>query len=150
MIVKTTHMSRRMATAIALAASVAALAVPTAQAKLDANVTGPQSVPFVTGHPTGQSPSVAGKYGLRDGWFNYAVSLTKRDGNAVIDGRSPDTRDAALQAHGPVVTLVSPNGFDWGDFGIGFAAAVGALLLLAGLAAGMREVRQARHRMGTI
>jgi hypothetical protein len=138
MIVKT-HMSRRMATVIALAASVAALAVPTAQAKLDANVTGARSV-----------PTVAGTYGPRDGWFNYAVSLTKRDANAVIAAPSPDTRDAALQAHSPVVTLVSPNGFDWGDFGIGFAAAVGALLLLAGLAAGMREVRQARHRMGTI
>jgi hypothetical protein len=61
-----------------------------------------------------------------------------------LDGRSPDTVDAALQAHSPVVTIVRSSGFDWGDFGIGFAAAVGSLLLLAGLGAGLIAARQSQ------
>lgn len=64
--------------------------------------------------------------------------------SAVVDGRSPDTIDAALQAHSPVVTVVKPSGFDWGDFGIGFAVAVGSLLLLAGLGAGLMAARQSQ------
>ena len=92
----------------------------------------------------------------KDGWYGYAVALTKqqqqrlpvldgrspdtRDAAAVaslerltpIDGRSPDTADAAVQAHLPVVTVVRSPGFDWGDFGIGVAAAFGLMLLVAG------------------
>jgi hypothetical protein len=47
-----------------------------------------------------------------------------------MDGRSPDTRDAAFLAHAPVVTVVESAGFQWGDFGIGIAAAVGLMLVL--------------------
>jgi hypothetical protein len=47
-----------------------------------------------------------------------------------VDGRSPDTRDAATLAHAPVVTVVESAGFQWGDFGIGIAAAVGLMLVL--------------------
>jgi len=47
-----------------------------------------------------------------------------------FDGRSPDTIDAAVQAHAPVVTIVRSPGFGWRDFGIGAAAACGAMLLL--------------------
>src|SRR5437868_1615489 len=62
--------------------------------------------------------------------------------SSVPDGRSPDTRDAALQAHNPVVTVVTPNGFAWDDFGIGFAAAAGSMLLLAGLRVGVHAARR--------
>jgi len=64
--------------------------------------------------------------------------------SSLVDGRSPDTIDAALQAHSPVITIVKSNGFDWGDFGIGFAVAVGSLLLLAGLGAGLMAARQSQ------
>jgi hypothetical protein len=64
--------------------------------------------------------------------------------STLVDGRSPDTIDAALQAHSPVVTIIRSNGFDWGDFGIGFAVAVGSLLLLAGLGAGLIAARQSQ------
>ena len=48
-----------------------------------------------------------------------------------VDGRSPDTIDAAVLAHSPIVTVFRSPGFQWGDFGIGMAAALGAVLLLA-------------------
>jgi hypothetical protein len=48
-----------------------------------------------------------------------------------VDGRSPDTIDAAVQAHSPVLTVVRDPGFKWGDFGIGIGVALGAVLLLA-------------------
>ena len=47
--------------------------------------------------------------------------------STVVDGRSPDTRDAAAVLT-PAV-LVQPGGFDWGDAGIG--AGFGSGLLLA-------------------
>lgn len=68
----------------------------------------------------------------RDGFKPIAWRAT-----ALPDGRSPDTLDAAIQAHSPVVTnLKSPvvtnvksPGFDWTDFAIGVAAALGAILV---------------------
>jgi hypothetical protein len=34
--------------------------------------------------------------GSQDGWYNQAVALTNQAQSQVLDGRSPDTRDAAL------------------------------------------------------
>jgi len=93
------------------------------------------------------------QFGPPDGWYSYAVSLTKQQQSSVVlDGRSPDTRDAALAAqaaeltpvdgrspdtidaatlaHSPVVTVVQTPSFRWDDFGIGGGVALGALLLL--------------------
>jgi hypothetical protein len=50
---------------------------------------------------------------------------------APVDGRSPDTIDAASPAQAPVVTATRSPGFQWGDFGIGAAAALTAMLMLA-------------------
>jgi len=50
---------------------------------------------------------------------------------ASVDGRSPDTIDAANPAQAPVVTATRSPGFQWGDFGIGAAAALTATLMLA-------------------
>ena len=61
------------------------------------------------------------------------------------DGRSPDTADAALLAHSPVVTLTKPSGFAWREFGIGAAAATAAILLLLGLRAGLPAARERRE-----
>jgi hypothetical protein len=70
-------------------------------------------------------------YGSPDGWYPYVVSLTKANQSpAIIDGRSPDTVDFAVQAHSPLVSITGTPGFHWGDFGIGSAAALGAMLLL--------------------
>jgi hypothetical protein len=55
----------------------------------------------------------------------------------VTIGPSPDTADAALLAHSPVVTLTKPSTFAWREFGIGAAAAAGAILLLLGVRAGL-------------
>jgi hypothetical protein len=49
----------------------------------------------------------------------------------------------------PVVQVVRPSGFDWGDFGIGIAAASGGLVALLGLYIGVRQTRQARRPLGT-
>jgi hypothetical protein len=117
----------------------------------------------------------AKQYGPPDGWYTYAVSVTKQqqagvaldgrspdtrdaafaaqaaesapvDGRSPdtidaayvaqtaestpVDGRSPDTTDAAVLAHNPVVNAIRTPAFQWGDFGIGGASALGALLLL--------------------
>jgi hypothetical protein len=69
--------------------------------------------------------------------------------NSLIDGRSPDTIDAGVLGRTQVVEITSTGGFDWGDFGIGVAVAVGSIFILVGLGAGMREARQARHRLGS-
>ena len=58
--------------------------------------------------------------------------------SSILDGRSADTRDAAYVAHEPVV-VVNASGFDWGDAGIGFSAALGIALLATGLAFGLRR-----------
>jgi hypothetical protein len=116
-----THIFRRIATVVAVAAALAAVAAPSALA----------------GGLDGRSPdtrdaalSAHGSTYL-DGWYGYAVALTKASElPQVADGRSPDTRDFAVQAHTPVVTVVESPGFQWGDFGIGIAAALGALLIV--------------------
>ena len=62
----------------------------------------------------------------------YAEQLTRQSQSAsVLDGRSPDTQDAAFVAHEPVVTITQSPGFQWGDFGIGTGVAVAAMILLA-------------------
>jgi hypothetical protein len=66
----------------------------------------------------------------------------------VVDGRSPDTVDAGVLSRTQVVEITSSTGFNWSDFGIGVAVAVGALFILVGLGAGMRQARRARHRLG--
>jgi hypothetical protein len=116
-------------------------------------------------------------FGPPDGWYGYAVSITeqaKLDGrrrspvqriiaqeNAkatatlaadrrppTADGRSPDTLDAAVQAHAPVVAVVRSPGFGWGDFGIGVAAACGAMLL--GLSIRILAARQSGKQPSSV
>jgi hypothetical protein len=60
-----------------------------------------------------------------------AAQTAQADLLTPIDGRAPDTIDAATQAHIPVVTVIKAPGFQWGDFGIGVAAAFGLLCLVA-------------------
>ena len=88
-------------------------------------------------------------FGPPDGWYGYAVALTKANQRPpTVDGRSPDTVDAAVQAHAPVVTIVHSPGFEWGDFGIGVAAACGAMLL--GLSIRILAARPSRKQPSSI
>ena len=89
------------------------------------------------------SAAQVAKYGPLDGWYGYAVSLTKSSGNVVLDGRSPDTVDAALLAHTQVVNVVSSSSFAWGDFGVGAGSGIGLILLCGG---GLGLAYQRRHR----
>jgi hypothetical protein len=143
----TTHTLKNATVGLALAASLVAVTVPQALA---------------AGSP----------YGPRDGWYSYVVSLTRAShGTSIADGRSPDTRDAALaarqqeltpadgrspdtldaavQAHAPVVTIVQSPGFQWGDFGIGVAAAFG-LMLLFGLSTKLLTARHGRKQTSPV
>ncbi len=139
----TTH-TIRLATAIVLAASLAALAVPAA--------------------PAGGRPS----YGPPDGWYTYAVSLTKstRTGASQAQptavgrilaqerARQYDPRLcgglAACSSELPrrivaaIPTTGRQGGFDWADAGIGAGGAFGLALLLGGAALAVKRNRQNR------
>jgi len=148
---RTTHTIKQVATVVALAATIALLAVPSALA-------GGSSLLDGRSPDTRDAAAAAARanpsYGAPDGWYGYAVTLTKqqkqstlsdgrspdtRDAAAAVsaqsltplDGRSQDTRDAAVQAHASVITIVRSPGFEWSDFGIGVAAAFGLMLLAA-------------------
>jgi hypothetical protein len=60
-----------------------------------------------------------------------AALAAQQSNSSVVDGRSPDTRDFATIAHEPVVTITKSPGFQWGDFGIGTGVALAAVILLA-------------------
>ncbi len=119
---------------IALALAVSALAVPMAQAKL----------------VDGRSPDTRdAAMATHDSFYALDPAIARaiaahQQALTPSDGRSPDTIDAALPAHNPVATFVKSNGFDWGDFGIGVGVAIGSMLMLAGLAAGLLAVRQSQ------
>jgi hypothetical protein len=72
------------------------------------------------------------QYGAPDGWTPYVEQLTRESQSPpVLDGRSPDTKDFAVLAHEPVVTITKTQGFQWDDFGIGTGVALAAVILLA-------------------
>jgi hypothetical protein len=155
---------RRAGATIVLVAGLAVVGVPSALAggfdgrspdTRDAARTAQQSTVVLL---DGRSPDTrdaalnvqSTTYGPTDGWYGYAVSLTNAAQTPQIaDGRSPDTRDAAVQAHAPVVTVVKSPGFQWGDFGIGIAAALGAVLVLFA-STKMLAGRQSRKQAGPV
>ena len=65
----------------------------------------------------------------------HAMTLLRRQVQRALSGRSPDTS-------APVVVTVAAGGFDWGDAGIGSAAAVALALLCAGGAVLVRDGRR--------
>ena len=48
----------------------------------------------------------------------------------IADARAPDTIDASVTAHTPVVTVMRSPDFAWGDFGAGIGAAFAAIVLI--------------------
>ena len=85
--------------------------------------------------PDTQDAALTAQQGYFDGrsqdirTFEQGVQLSKS--LTPVDGRSPDTVDSSILAHSPIQTVVSTPGFQWGDFGIGGVAALGAMILLA-------------------
>ena len=90
---------------------------------------------------TRDAAAAAHAFGSLDPAIATAIAVHKQT-SAPSDGRSPDTVDAALLAHLPQPTPVATTDFHWADFGVGFAAATGALLLLVGLNAAVRTTRR--------
>ena len=138
-----THIAKRIATGLAVAAALAVVAVPSALAggfdgrspdtRDAAQVAHESGLVLLDGRsPDTRDAALSAHLSTyRDGWSGYAIALTKAaQAPQVVDGRSPDTRDFAAQAHEPVVTVVQSPGFQWGDFGIGIAAALGAVLII--------------------
>ncbi len=144
------HTLRRIAVRGALVAALGIVAVPQALAGpglLDGRSPDTRDAARIAHQPlTGSGSGL----GARDGWYPYAVSVTEASRSGpVTDGRSPDTRDFAALAHSPVVTVVQSSGFAWGDFGIGVAAAFGAVLLI-GVSKKLLTGRQARKQPGPV
>lgn len=70
--------------------------------------------------------------------------------SSIVGGRSLDVLEAARLARfeAPGAGLVPADRFHWGDFGIGVGSAFGAMLLLAGLTAGILTTRRRRDHTG--
>lgn len=124
-----------LVTAMALAASVAALAVPATAAPSCTPPAGADTwyCTAVSLSDTGVTDRQVDDY-FRD--VNFASPMTS---NGIVDDswRSPFVVET---------TQPSSSGFDWGDFGIGAAVAVGAMLLAIGIAARFGGRRRAEVR----
>ncbi|HET7745096.1 MAG TPA: hypothetical protein VFK76_10185 [Gaiellaceae bacterium] len=98
----------------------------------------------------------AGNTTVDDYWRDQATLTTKAHDTIVDDyfrdapRAQPQTPNTIVDDYfrdAPVVVGAANGGFDWADFGIGIAVAVGAMLVLAGLGAALLVVRQGRsHR----
>jgi hypothetical protein len=156
-----THMIRRTGMVFALGVSVAAFAVPTAlgfdgrspdtrdaadQAQLNAVVDGRSPDTLDAAYQTQLSTLVDGR---SPDTLDAAYQAQLPTVGTLTDGRSPDAIDAGVVGRTQVVEITSTGGFNWGDFGIGMAVALGSIFILLGLGAGMRGARQARHRLGS-
>ena len=149
--IRTTHMFRRVAeggAAVAAAALLAAPAAPAATSRF-----GPHDTwyPYARSLMQAQSP---------DPWLGYAVALTSRARSTGQAGATFTTDTLGGSGHAeqaPAVRFVSdtlaPGGgttvaqgatrFDWGDAGVGAAAAIG-LVLLASVAVVAMSRRRGR------
>src|SRR5260221_8728666 len=89
----------RLTQPLVLAAIVAALAVPTVALAGSNAGYGPRDGWYTYATSMTKTDRHAsrdnGQYGPRDGWYSQAVSLTNAAKTLVVDGRSPDTLDAA-------------------------------------------------------
>lgn len=127
---------------LALGLAVAAVAAPTAQARVDEG-TAPQ-----VSHRDGGA-NVAWNRGSYDKIGTYSVSSFRRALPDDYGQRTaiPVADDKVILPgdHGvlPVADVASPGSFDWGDFLIGAGAAFGLMLLAGGAALGTRRGRTA-------
>jgi hypothetical protein len=121
----TTKTARRFAIVLASAAAIVALAASAsafAGGRVDGRSPDTKDAALAV-HARGQLLIDGRSPDTRD-----AALPAHADDQALVDGRSPDTRDFAALAHEPVVTVSQTPGFQWGDFGIGVAAAIAVVV----------------------
>jgi hypothetical protein len=126
-----TNTIRRLGKAIAVTATVAAMAVPLAQGK---------STP-------------AAKYGPLDGWAYNLIHNTAPPSTFITDHSPGQNGPLDGWANGLIhrsaasasATSPNPNGFDWGDAGVGAAGTFGLALLAAGVLLATRKRHPIAH-----
>ena len=123
-----THSFKRLITGFVLAAAVASLAVPSAFAGNSSRY-GPLD-PWALKYFSSDTNTTTAVIDGRSPDTIDAAQTAQANLLTPVDGRAPDTIDAASQAHIPVVTVIQAPGFQWGDFGIGVAAALGLICLV--------------------
>lgn len=152
------HTIRRMLTAVALSAAASLFVVPLAQAMLDgpyhgipAKQSATQSVKAndhildVSARDAGVVPS--GLQGSRTDFMYRDSQLSSQTAAAQANDHVLDV--SAREAGPAPVEEITSSGTDWQRIGIGVAAGLGGVLLLAGLVLGIVEVRHTRHRLGS-
>jgi len=121
------HKLGRLVTAIAAAVAVAAFAIPASAAS--GSCTPPAGADgWYCAALSTSNPSAAQKTSERlvDDYFRDPVAISAPTSEGIVDDswRSPFVIEGIQQSSG---------GFNWGDFGIGIAVAVGAMLLAVGV-----------------
>jgi hypothetical protein len=66
------------------------------------------------------------------------------------DGLPVSVTSTTAASTSPPIVVTQTAGFDWGDFGIGVAAALGGLLILGGLLVTVRQARRSHHPLGSV
>ena len=112
---------------IALVAGVAALAVA-------APFAGAGNDTMVDDYWRDQALAARSSDTIVDDYFRDQPELASMPSNTIVDDYFRD----------PPTVVSSGTGFDWADFGIGVAAAVGGMLVLTGLGLGLIAARQSR------
>lgn len=103
----------RLAQPLVLAAIVAALALPAVALASSNTGYGPRDGWYTYATAVTKSDRKASgdsnRYGPRDGWYTNAVSLTTAAKTVRVDGRSPDTLDAAQATQLQAIDGRSPD-----------------------------------------
>lgn len=106
----------RLTQALVLAAIVAALAVPGVALAGASSDYGPHDGWYTYATSVTKldrkAASDSNRYGPRDGWYSQAVSLTNSAKALRVDGRSPDTLDAAQATQLQAIDGRSPGTLD--------------------------------------
>jgi hypothetical protein len=170
---RTTRTLKRTTVAMTMATTVAAFAVSPAVAGTN-GPTDPWAISHLTSHAdatpaqqygppdpwavsylTSRAAATGKQDGAPDPWaIRYLTSYTRRSTHtqptgAVADGRSPDTLDAANQAHAATVTVVRSPRFAWAAFAVGVAAALVVMLLGTAITLIARQRRHGHRPVAT-
>jgi hypothetical protein len=137
----TSHLSRITRTLVVAAVLVGAIATAASAA-----VSRPPDVRDAAASVAWQSaaPDVLERFAAAHPYGAGVSNGKPAPTRATAVGRPPDVADAARAAH--TISLGSPDGFDWGDFGIGIGTGVGLILFLGGA---LVARRQHRHQVQT-
>ena len=121
----TTNTTRRLVRGLALAAATAAIAAPAGLAggKPDYGPPDPWAIPYLQAARGSDAAAQLERH------YQHEDAISQRTGSPV-DGQE-------LQ-----VGVSASSGFDWGSFGIGIGAGIGALLILGAVATRFGRLRQ--------